>query len=515
MSSSLTPEPLTLLPASLDEIDTDWLIVPVWDGETDADLSRYDAATGGQLTVSRASGEWKPKRYDLLVLPSIAPAFKVQRLVFVFGGPVAEYSTAVARRLATAAALQARERRAHRVTFVHRLPGTFAASVTLDEWLEAIAEGLTLAEFHAGRYKSAPDAAPRAAYSVSVEGLESPLPAGLLEALARGRQVAHCANLARELINEPGNLLSPALLADRAIALASGTALKVEVIDEAGIRAKGMGLLAAVGQGSRQPPRLIIVRHEPESAPPGILLGLVGKGVTFDSGGLSLKTADGMERMKDDMTGGASVLAAMRAIALLGVPVRVVGLVPCAENMPDGGALRPGDVLRSGSGRTVEVVNTDAEGRLLMADALWYARQLGATHLLDIATLTGACMVALGRLTAGVFGRPADWCERVLESARRCGEPVWSMPLVDEEHEQLDSEIADTANCGSRYGAAITASLFLSEFAAGTPWVHVDVAGPSWYAEARRYLPKGPTGFGIRTMVEVARSLAADGGASR
>lgn len=510
MLSALIPPPLPLVTVPFEDIDTDWLVVPVCEGESDADWSRYDAATGGQLAAARASGEWKSKRYELLVLPVTVPAVKARRLAVISGGPVAEHSPAVARRLATAACLQARDRKAGRVVFAHRLPAALADPGAPADWLEAIAEGLTLAEFQPGRYKTAAADALRPACSVWLEDSAPAAGVNLAEALQRGRQLGHCANLARELINEPGNLLSPVVLADRAVELAAGTTLRVDVLDEAAIRERGLGLIAAVGQGSRQPPRLVIVRHEPEGARPDVTLGLVGKGVTFDSGGLSIKAADGMERMKDDMAGGATVLAAMRAIALLGLPVRVVGLVPCAENMPDGGAVRPGDVLHSGSGRTVEVINTDAEGRLLLADSLWYARQLGATHLIDMATLTGACMVALGRLTAGVFGRPDGWRERVVESARRCGEPVWPLPLVEEERDQLESEIADTTNSGSRYGGAITASLFLSEFAGDTPWAHVDVAGPAWFAEARRYLPKGPTGFGIRTLVDVARSLATE-----
>jgi leucyl aminopeptidase len=303
------------------------------------------------------------------------------------------------------------------------------------------------------------------------------------------------------------------VLADRARELTAGTALKIEVLDENAIGELGMGLLSAVGRGSKEPPRLIAITHEPAAADrgdrqAGPVLGLVGKGVTFDSGGISIKSADGMERMKDDMAGGAAVIAAMRAIALLGIPLRVIGVVPAAENMPGGGALRPGDVLRSASGRTVEVLNTDAEGRLILGDALWFARARGATHLVDIATLTGACTVALGKLTAGIFGRPDDWRDTVLQAARRSGEPSWPLPLVEEEHEQLESDIADTTNSGSRYGGAITAALFVGAFAGDLPWAHVDIAGPAWLSEGKRYAPKGATGFGVRTLVELARTMA-------
>jgi leucyl aminopeptidase len=214
-----------------------------------------------------------------------------------------------------------------------------------------------------------------------------------------------------------------------------------------------------------------------------------------------------MERMKDDMAGGAAVLLAMRAISLLQVPLKVVAVVPSVENMPGGRAMRPGDILRGASGRTVEVLNTDAEGRLLLGDALWYAQRLGATHLVDIATLTGACMVALGRSTTGVFGRPDDWRDYVCDAAKRCGERVWPMPIFDDYRDQLKSEIADTTNSGGRYGGAITAALFVGEFAGGLPWAHLDVAGTAWNDEATPFLPKGPTGVGVRTLVNLAMGL--------
>jgi leucyl aminopeptidase len=234
----------------------------------------------------------------------------------------------------------------------------------------------------------------------------------------------------------------------------------------------------------------------------------VGKGVTFDSGGISIKTASGMDRMKDDMAGGAAVIAALRAIALLGLPLRVIGVVPSVENMPSGRALKPGDVLRGASGRTVEVVDTDAEGRLILADALWYARQRGATHLVDVATLTGSCGIALGKTTTGLFGRPDDWAERVLALAHERGERSWRLPLVDEYKELLKSEIADTINVGGRYGGSITAALFLAEFAGDGPWVHLDIAATAWNEDARPYLPKGPTGVGVRTLTALAAAMA-------
>ena len=268
-----------------------------------------------------------------------------------------------------------------------------------------------------------------------------------------------------------------------------------------------MGLLLGVARGSSEPPQVIVFRHDPPTAPRTPVLGLIGKGVTFDTGGISIKPADGMERMKDDMAGGAAVACAMRAIAKLGAPIRVVGVVPATENMPGGRAVKPGDILRSAEGKTVEVLNTDAEGRLILGDALWYARKLGATHLVDVATLTGAIIVALGKVASGIFGTPDSWVDHVRKVADRAGDIMWPMPLFDEYRDQLKSEIADMVNTGGRPGGSITAAMFLKEFSGGLPWAHLDIAGTAWAEEARPYLPKGPTGVAVRTLAELPFSM--------
>jgi leucyl aminopeptidase len=267
-----------------------------------------------------------------------------------------------------------------------------------------------------------------------------------------------------------------------------------------------MGLLLGVAQASVEPPRVIVIRHEPPQAPGRPVLGLVGKGVTFDTGGISIKPADGMERMKDDMAGGAAVIGALRAMALLNAPVRVVGVVPSAENMPGGRAYKPGDVLRSASGKTIEINNTDAEGRLLLGDGLWLAQQLGATHLVDVATLTGACVVALGKITSGLFGTPETWVQHVLKTSQRVGERYWPMPLHDDYLDQLKSEIADLVNSGGRPAGSVTAAMFLREFTGGLPWAHLDIAGTAWADESKPFQPKGATGVGVRTLTELAFS---------
>jgi leucyl aminopeptidase len=283
------------------------------------------------------------------------------------------------------------------------------------------------------------------------------------------------------------------------------------VLDERELERLGMGLLLGVGRGSAEPPRLIVLTHTPRgSAPPAgaPVLALVGKGITFDTGGISIKPADGMERMKTDMTGGAAVIGAMRAIALLDAPVKVIGIVPAAENMPGGRAIKPGDILTGAAGKTVEVINTDAEGRLVLGDALWYAQKLGATHLVDVATLTGACVVALGKVASGLFGQPEPWVEVIQRVSRGAGDRCWPMPLYAEYAEQLKSEIADMTNTGGRPAGACTAAMFLKEFAGGLPWAHLDIAGTAWADEAKPWQPKGPTGVAVRTLAELAFTSA-------
>jgi leucyl aminopeptidase len=320
--------------------------------------------------------------------------------------------------------------------------------------------------------------------------------------------LGECTNLARALSNAPGNELTPRVFAERASQMAAAAGLGVEVLDEQQIAALNMGLLLGVARGSQEPPRLLVLQHTPPGAPASPVLGLIGKGITFDTGGISIKPADNMDKMKDDMSGGAAVICAMTAIARLKLPVRCLGVVPMTENMPGGRAVKPGDVLTSAAGKTVEIINTDAEGRLVLGDGLWYARERGATHLVDVATLTGACVVALGKTTSGLFGVPPDWVERVRQASERAGDRSWPMPVFEDYKDQLKSEIADFTNTGGRPGGAITAALFIKEFAGDLPWVHMDIAGTAWAEEAKPYQPKGATGVGVRTLVELARDAA-------
>ena len=299
-------------------------------------------------------------------------------------------------------------------------------------------------------------------------------------------------------------MLTPRALAERAAALAEAPGVQAEILGPEKLEALGMGLLLGVARGSAEPPRLLCLTYTPPGAADGPVLGLVGKGITFDTGGISIKPADNMDRMKDDMAGGAAVVAAVRAIARLGVRRNVVAVVPASENMPGGSALKPGDVIRGAGGVSVEINNTDAEGRLVLGDGLWYAQQRGATHLVDVATLTGACVVALGKITTGLFGTPPAFVAQVKQAALTAGEAVWELPLGAEYREMMRSEIADMINSGGRAGGAITAAMFLREFVGTTPWAHLDIAGTAWIDDAKPWATKGASGVMVRTLVELA-----------
>jgi leucyl aminopeptidase len=463
-------------------------------------LEKWSAASGGELGRAIESREFTGKLYEIFMTPIVAAGYRARRLAAIGLGPRAAFTLDRARRAASAIALVARQKRIGRLAF--------SAERILDEpgMIQAIAEGLTLAEFDAGRYKTTDDE-PFALRALAI--IAGPASRQTAEAAARrGRVIGEHCNLARRLGNEPGNALTPSSFAERLAAIARDGGLSVEVLDVAALERLGMGMLVGVGRGSADPPRLVAMRYEPDGAPRSPVLGLVGKGITFDTGGISIKPHLDMDRMKDDMSGGAAVACAMRAIAALSIPTRVVGVVPIAENMPGGRAIKPGDVLTSASGKTVEVLNTDAEGRLILGDALWYARQLGATHLVDIATLTGAITVALGKLTTGLFGTPPSFVEHVRAIAEGAGDRAWPLPLFEEYKDQLRSEIADMVNTGGRPGGAITAALFLQEFTGGLPWVHLDIAGTAWQEENKPFMPKGPTGVGVRTLVGVAEGLS-------
>jgi leucyl aminopeptidase len=459
--------------------------------------AQLDALTGGALASLLGGSELRRKAYETAWLP-IAPgqAAKATRVLIVGTGKPDDLTTERWRRVAIVAGLAVRQRR------FGSLACLLPAGHDRPEVVQAVVEGVSFAAIDLDTYKTAErETTLLAAAAIHVGGST----AALADALKRGAVLGAATNEARLLANEPGNVLTPRVFAERAQALCADTSLDVRVLDEAAIKALGMGLVVGVAQGSVEPPRVLTLAHNPTGVTTGPVLGLVGKGVTFDTGGISIKPAELMDRMKDDMSGGAAVIAAMRALNQLNAPIRVVGVVAMVENMPGSRALKPGDVIRGASGKTVEVLNTDAEGRLILGDALWYAREkMGATHLVDVATLTGACVVALGRITSAIFGTPQAWVDAVRQAGDVAGDRLWPMPIHEEYFDQLKSEIADMANVGGRPGGAITAALFLKEFAGGLPWAHLDVAGTAWVDEPKPYSPKGASGVAVRTLAELA-----------
>ena len=330
----------------------------------------------------------------------------------------------------------------------------------------------------------------------------------LEQAASIGQIIGESQNFTRDLVNEPGNRMTPTILGQRAKNMADEFGLQCEVFSADKLHELKMGAFWSVSQGSDEPPALIVMKYEPAGAPEKPVLGLVGKGITFDTGGISIKPADGMEKMKYDMAGGAAMIGAMRAIALLKPNVRVIGIVCAAENMPSGKAQKPGDVQIAMNGKSIEIINTDAEGRLVLADGLHYARQLGATHLIDAATLTGACMVALGGINAGAFSNNDEYFNRFTQALKKSGEKMWRLPIDEEYKELIKSPIADIKNTGGRYGGAITAAMFLKEFVEDTPWIHLDIAGVAWQEEAVSWIAKGPSGIAVRSIIELVRSFA-------
>ena len=477
--------------------DTDLIIIPIAQDCANETLAALDGAIVDDVRSALERGEFRADPHEIYSPRTPAQGWRASGVVFVGGGLRQEIGAERFRRMVIAAARVAYYQRRARVAWADVEPGALAAAARA----EIVADGAVMANFDNGIHKSRSNNGSQ--FFIREVAILTKDNTGA--AAQAGGALGDAVNTARVLINEPGNFLPPRVFAEKAAQFGSVSGVTAEILDEKQIEALGMGLLLGVARGSSEPPRLLALKYTPANAPAGKTLGLIGKGITFDTGGISIKPADGMERMKDDMAGGASVVAALRCIALQKLPIRAVAVVPMTENMPGGKAIKPGDILRGASGLTVEVNNTDAEGRLILGDGLWYARKLGATHLIDVATLTGAVVVALGKITTGVWGTPQPWVDHVCRAADRAGEKVWPMPLFDEYREQLKSEIADMLNSPGRPAGAVTAAMFLKEFAGDGAWAHLDIAGTAWAEDAKPWQPKGATGTMIRTLVEVAR----------
>jgi leucyl aminopeptidase len=447
------------------------------------------------------AGEFEGEADDALIIHTAdaGTPHGARRVLLVGLGAHEDFHAGALRRASACALRRAREARVKHLQFM--LPDVGESNAS--ELARVAAEGARLGfyenDFYQGR-DAEEDQPALERFTIAAAPGER-----LHDSLERARIVAEAANWARALADEPGASLPPREFARRAAEMAAEFGLTVETLEASEIRARGMGGLWGVGQGSDEPPALIVVRYEPEGASAeDELWAFVGKGITFDTGGISIKPAQGMEEMKSDMAGGAAALGALRAVAELKLKRRIVAVVPTAENMPSGRALKPGDIVRTLAGYTIEVVDTDAEGRLVLVDGIAYARTLGASRIVDLATLTGSIIVALGDHRTGLFSNDDEWAARVSEAAARAGEPAWRMPLSDDYKKKIESPIADFKNYGGRPDAT-AAALLLSKFAADTPWVHLDIAATSWHGEAQPHAPAGATGTGVRTLVELVR----------
>ncbi len=474
------------------------LVVPLFTNEAPSGAAAAaDAAVKGALSDAVRSGETKGKPFETLLIHAKDQPFR-RILAVGLGDRTKLESSALARYAGTAVRVLGRKGVSE---IAIALPEEAAQSA--ERYVSAVAEGAISGTFETTLYQSEPE------QRVAVESVTILPGDGERDAsergLRRGSILGEAVNLARRLAVTPGNDMTPTMLAQEATKAAKDAGLAIEVHDAEWARARGMGSFLSVAQGSAQPPKFIVMSHEKGK---GERLALVGKGITFDTGGISIKPAANMEDMKYDMSGGAGVIAAMWAIAKLGLPIDVVGIVPATENMPGGRATKPGDVVRAMNGKSIEIINTDAEGRLILADALCYANELGAKRIVDAATLTGACVVALGHIVSALVSNDDAFAELFLDSARATGERYWRMPLYDEYATQMKSDIADLKNSAGRDAGVLTAAAFLRSFTGETPWIHLDIAGTAYLDTASSWAPRGPTGIPVRAMVALAEALS-------
>jgi leucyl aminopeptidase len=485
------------------QIEADAVVVNLFEGveQPGGATAAVDKALDGAISSLIDQSEIKGKFGEISIVHTLGklPA----RIVAVAGlGKRRDFNVDKIRGVTGEFCRALRKLNCHKVATI--LHGTGVGGIDLETSAEAITEGAVLGLYSFTRYKKSEYEDIEEILIAVREKEEIPI---LEAAIGKGKVIASATNLARDMGNEPANYMTPSRMAEAAKEIADKYDLEFRVFDRGDMEAMGMGALLGVAKGSNEPPKLMILSYKGDTRSEKAL-GFLGKGITFDSGGISIKPSEGMGEMKDDMAGAAAVIAAIGAIAQLKPKINVTAVIPATENLPSGTALKPGDVLKAMNGKTIEVISTDAEGRLILADALSYARKLGLSPLIDLATLTGACRVALGVFYSGLFGNDQDWIDKVLRAAEKTGERMWHMPMPEEYKEQNKSEIADVKNAGNRYGGAITAALFLAEFVDKTPWVHIDIAGPRLSNKESGYIVKGATGVGVRTLVELALSEA-------
>jgi leucyl aminopeptidase len=454
----------------------------------------------GQILAALEQGEFEGKPNELLLVHTQGKC-AAKRVLLAGLGRRRELRLDSFRQVMGTVAKRVRQAKVK--SFGVAMPSMVPRGTSPLDLAQAMAEGAILGSYQFTEYLSDNGAKASDLEHLSLYSAQRQLVRQLSEGVRRGAAAAEATVFVRDLCNHPSNVMTPTRVANEAKAIAKEAGVTLKILEQKDMEQLGMGALLGVARGSHEPPKFIILEYRGERAKKSLQpIVLVGKTVTFDTGGISLKPSENMEQMKADMTGGAEVLASVRAAARLRLPLYVIGILPVTENMPGGRAMKPGDIVKTLSGKTVEVQNTDAEGRLILSDGLTYATRYQPAALIDIATLTGACVVALGQFAIGMFGNNDRLKEQVRKAGLRAGERVWEMPLWDEYFEQLRSDVADMRNIGGRGGGMITAALFLSKFVGDCPWIHLDIASTDWSERERAYVPKGPTGIGTRLLIQ-------------
>ena len=469
-------------------------------------LKTLDAAVGGLISSVIKTEEFAAKEGETAYFHITGNALKAERLLLIGCGERDAYKAAQMTQMAGTAARFLRSKNVKSIAIAPRADGD------VEKIAQTVIVGAIMGLFELDKYRTK-DQEKRTLERITVV-IEGGDEKALRRGAERGRIIGESVNFTRDLANEPGGYLTPTILAERAQEVAKKFGLSIDVLDQKRMEKLGMGSLLSVSRGSDEPPKLIVMKYEPRKAgrKQNGLLALVGKGITFDSGGISLKPGENMELMKYDMTGAATVVGTMRAIAQLKPSIPVLGVAPCSENLPSGKATKPGDIVRAMTGKTIEVINTDAEGRLVLADAIAYAKKLGATQIIDMATLTGAVSIALGDVNTAILGTDQSLIDEVIDAGKEVGEKFWQLPLDKEYTNQIKSDIADIKNVGGKKAGTITAAAFLKEFADDTAWAHLDIAGTAWGDTAQPYRSKGPTGIAVRTLIEFIERSARQNG---
>ena len=496
---------IKVIVGDITKIKTDAIIVNFFEGmeSLDGDIAAVDKVLDGAISQLISQGEIKGKLNEITVVHSLSK-MPTARVVVTGLGKQAELSINKIRGAVAETCRWLRKKGVENIASVAQ--GAGVNGISFEDAAQTIAEGALLGLYAFRKHITKEDDKLGEIKQLLIVGNdETKLP--LEKGSDKGRILAEATNLARDMVNEPANYMTPSQMAETAMKLDKSHGLEVSVLEREQMAELGMGALLGVAQGSRQPPKFIVLQYKGKNSAE-LNVALIGKGITFDSGGISIKPSEKLEEMKADMAGGAAVMTTISAIAQLKPKINVMAIIPATENLPDGNALKPGDILTAMNGKTIEIISTDAEGRLILADALSYAKKQGAKLMIDVATLTGACRVALGDICTGAFGNNQELVNKVIAAGTEAGELIWQMPMYDEYNEQNKSDVADIKNVGGRLGGAITAAKFLAEFTNGTPWVHLDIAGTSLSDKERAYQIKGATGVPVRTLVNLVLSLA-------